>query len=146
MSGNTENQQKDDKTPTAWLEVKVGEGKVSLNYRGTTEKGLSRYVGQGDEPYAMYVGENSSDLRLYQLKKNGEQTEREQVANLFLNEGEKDGKAYFFLSNRKEGITVNVHGNVERANELKANLRAMSANVQEAIEAAEARKTAAARP
>lgn len=121
-----------------WLEAKIGDQKVSLNYRGTTEGGALRYTSEGEEPYAFYINPNSQVTSLFKIAKGEDGNTNKEVAKLFLKEGQKDGKDYFFLSGKD--VTVNLHGNKEVVEARKADLRSMESNAKAAAEARKAEK------
>lgn len=137
MSETKDTAEQKTREQTTWLELNIDGQKVNLNPRGLTEKNSTRFISQGDKPYAVYVGGERSDMGLYVLEKNGETTERKHVANLFVREGSKDGKDYFFLSGKD--VTVNLHGPRELVAELKDQFRKMEADVKAAIEAHKAK-------
>lgn len=129
-------QEKDQKSPKFWFELKIGDEKVSLNYRGTTESGSARYVSEGEAPYAFYVGPQAKSTSLYRLKPEG----NEEVCRLYIREGNKEGKDFFFLSNAESHATLNLHGNKEVVEQRKDDLRAMEANAKAAAAARQEEK------
>lgn len=137
MSETKDTSEQKTRDKTAWLELNINGQKVNLNPRGQTEKNATRFVSQGDNPYAVYVGGERSDMGLYVLEKNGDTTERKHVGNLFVREGKKDDKDYFFLSGKD--VTINLHGPRELVAELKDHFRKMDADVKAAIEAHKAK-------
>lgn len=117
-----------------WLELKIGDEKTNLNYRGTTETGSKRYVSEGDEPYAFYVNAENKTTALFKIKKDGDSHKNESVCTMFLQEGKKDDKDYFFLSNGDKKATLNIHGHKEAVEGLKAEIRQMNDNAKKAAE------------